>query len=69
MEGMDLVAGKLVPRPGLDLVITPQSMMSWPEFRTYANATAQDNLRSWTARSSVIFAFVLQQPDAETIVA
>lgn len=69
MEGMDFVAGKLVPRPGLDLVITPQSMMSWPEFRTYANATAQDSLRSWTARSSVIFAFVIQQPDAETIVA
>lgn len=69
MEGMDFVAGKLVPRPGLDLVITPQSMMSWPEFRTYANATAQDSLRSWTARSSVLFAFVIQQPDAETIVA
>jgi hypothetical protein len=69
MEGMDFVGGRLVPRPGLDLVITPQSMMSWPEFRTYANATAQDNLRSWTARSSVIFAFVFQQPDAETIVA
>jgi hypothetical protein len=69
MEGMDLVGGKLVPRPGLDLVITPQSMMSWPEFRTYANATAQDNLRSWTTRPSVIFAFVIQQPDAETIVA
>ena len=69
MEGMDFVAGKLVPRPGLDLVITPQSMMSWPEFRTYANATAQDNLRSWSTRPSVIFAFVIQQPDAETIVA
>lgn len=69
MEGMDFVAGKLIPRPGLDLIITPQSMMSWPEFRTYANATAQDNLRSWTTRSSVIFAFVIQQPDAETIVA
>jgi hypothetical protein len=69
MEGMDFVGGRLVPRPGLDLVITPQSMMSWPEFRTYANATAQDNLRSWTARPSVIFAFVIQQPDAETIVA
>jgi hypothetical protein len=69
MEGMDFVAGKLVPRPGLDLVITPQSMMSWSEFRTYANATAQDNLRSWTTRPSVIFAFVIQQPDAETIVA
>lgn len=69
MEGMDLVAGKLVARPGLDLVIRPQSVMSWPEFRTYANATAQDSLRSWTARPSVIFAFVIQQPDAETIVA
>lgn len=69
MEGMDFIGGKLIPRPGLDLTITPQSMMSWPEFRTYANATAQDSLRSWTARPSVIFAFVIQQPDAETIVA
>lgn len=69
MEGMDFVAGKLVPRPGLDLVITPQSMMSWPEFRTYANATAADSLRSWRTQSSVIFAFVIQQPDTDTIVA
>jgi hypothetical protein len=69
MEGMDFEAGKLIPRPGLDLIITPQSMMSWPEFRTYANATAQDSLRSWSTRASVLFAFVIQQPDAETIVA
>lgn len=69
MEGMDLDAGKLKPRPGLDLVVTPQSMMSWSEFRTYANATAHDSLRSWSTRRSIVIAFVIQQPDSDTIVA
>ena len=44
-------------------------MMSWSEFRTYANATAADTLRIWPSRSSLVVAFVIQQPDAETIVA
>ncbi|MFV1971354.1 MAG: hypothetical protein ACC683_10175, partial [Acidimicrobiia bacterium] len=47
MEGFDLEGAKLIPRPKLDLVVTPQKMMSWSEFRTYANATAADTLRIW----------------------
>jgi len=69
MEGFDLEGAKLIPRPKLDLVVTPQKMMSWSEFRTYANATAADTLRIWPSRGSLVVAFVIQQPDAETIVA
>ncbi|MFV1999328.1 MAG: hypothetical protein ACC654_03085 [Acidimicrobiia bacterium] len=69
MEGFDLEGGTLVPRPKLDLQVTPQSIMGWSEFRTYANATAADTLRAWPSRSSIVIAFVFQQPDTETIVA
>jgi hypothetical protein len=57
-----------VPRPRLDLQVTPQSMMSWPEFRTFANVTAHDTLRIWPSRDILVIAFVIQQPDTETIV-
>lgn len=69
MEGFDLEGTTLVARPQLDLVVTPQTMMSWSEFRTYANATAADKLRIWPSRTSLVIAFVIQQPDAESIVA
>jgi len=69
MEGFDLERGTLIPRPKLDLQVTPQSIMGWSEFRTYANATAADMLRTWPSRSSLVIAFVFQQPDNETIVA
>lgn len=69
MEGFDLEGGTLVPRPKLDLQVKPQAIMAWPEFRTYANATAADTLRAWPSRSSIVIAFVFQQPDTETIVA
>jgi hypothetical protein len=69
MEGFDLEGETLVSRPNLDLVVTPQEMMTWSEFRTYANATAADTLRLWPSREALVVAFVIQQPDAETIVA
>jgi hypothetical protein len=69
MEGFDLEGETLIPRPQMDLVVTPQKMMSWSEFRTYANATAADTLRIWPSRSTLAVAFVIQQPDNETIVA
>ncbi len=69
MEGFDLEGQKLIPRPKMDLVVTPQKMMSWSEFRTFANATAADTLRVWPSRSTLVVAFVIQQPDTETIVA
>jgi hypothetical protein len=69
MEGFDLNRQELISRPNLDLVVTPQEMMTWSEFRTFANATAADTLRSWPSKDSLVVAFVIQQPDAETIVA
>lgn len=69
MEGFDLNGEELISRPNLDLVVTPQEMMTWSEFRTFANATAADTLRLWPSKESLVVAFVIQQPDAETIVA
>jgi hypothetical protein len=69
MEGFDLEGDELVSRPNLDLVVTPQEMMAWSEFRTFANATAADTLRRWPSKASLVVAFVIQQPDTETIVA
>jgi hypothetical protein len=69
MEGFDLDGEELISRPNLDLAVTPQKMMSWSEFRTFANATAADTLRGWPSRESLVIAFVIQQPDTETIVA
>jgi hypothetical protein len=69
MEGFDLEGEKLSPRPNLNLIVTPQKVMTWSEFRTFANATAADTLRLWPSRESLVIAFVIQQPDSETIVA
>lgn len=69
MEGFDLEGENLISRPNRDLVVTPQEMMTWSEFRTFANASAADTLRLWPSRESLVVAFVFQQPDAETIVA
>ena len=69
MEGFDLVDGELGPDTGLELAVTPQSMMTWSEFRTFANATAASKLAEWPVRESLVVAFVFQQPDAEIIVA
>lgn len=69
MEGFDLEGETLIPRPQMDLVVTPQKMMSWSEFRTFSNATAADTLRIWPSRSTLVVGFVIQQPDNETIVA
>jgi hypothetical protein len=69
MEGFDLVAGELKARPGLELVVGPQPVMSASEFQAHANATALDHLDGWPRRDSLVVAFVVQQLDGETIVA
>jgi hypothetical protein len=69
MEGFDLVAGELKARPGLELVVTPQPVMSPSEFCSHANTTALDHLEGWPRRESLVVAFVVQQQDGETIVA
>ena len=69
MEGFDFIAGELKARPGLELVVRPQPVMSAAEFRSHANATALDHLTGWPRRDSLVVAFVVQQEDGETIVA
>ena len=69
MEGFDWDGRALAPRSGLELVIRPETMMSWPEFRSYANARAADTLNDWPTSESLAIAFVVQQPDGETFVA
>ena len=69
MEGFDLITGELKARPGLELVVRPQPVMSAAEFCSHANATALDHLTGWPGRESLVVAFVVQQQDGETIVA
>lgn len=69
MEAFDLVGEELKARPGLELVVGPQPVMSPAEFQAHANATALDHLDGWPRRESLVVAFVVQQLDGETIVA
>ena len=68
MEGFDLVRGRLKGRPGLELMARPQEAASFAEFRSQANDTAATTLAKWPSRQSMVIAFVIQQPDGETIV-
>lgn len=69
MEGFDWDGRALSARPGLELMVRPETTMSWAEFRSYANARAADTLNDWPTRESLVVAFVVQQPDGETFVA
>jgi hypothetical protein len=69
MEGFDWDGRALAARPGLELMVRPETAMSWGEFRSYANARAADTLNDWPTRDTLVIAFVVQQPDGETFVA
>ena len=69
MEGFDFDGSVLKPRPTLVLAVALPGMNDWSVFRPAANALAQDTLSDWPARSSLVVAFVVQQPDGETFVA
>lgn len=69
MEGFDLDGAVLVPRPNMNLVVRVQGETNWGVFRSAANGRALDTLHEWPARSTLVVAFVVQQPDGETIVA
>lgn len=69
MEGFDFDGLVLKPRPQLVLAVTLPGMKDWTVFRPAANALAQDTLSDWPMRSSLVVAFVVQQPDGETFVA
>ena len=67
MEGFDLIAGELKARPGLELVVGPQPVMSPTEFQAHANATALDHLDGWPRRESLGVAFVVQRYGTEVV--
>lgn len=69
MEGFDLEDHVLKPRPNLTLTVRIPDSSDWSMFRAAANATALDTLHDWPSRSSLVVAFVVQQPDGETFVA
>ncbi|MCB1246368.1 MAG: hypothetical protein KDB69_03800 [Acidimicrobiia bacterium] len=69
MDGFHLLDSGLTEGDGLSLEVTPQSMMTWSEFRSFANATSAQTLASWPHDPTLVVAFVFQQPDDEIIVA
>lgn len=69
MEGFDWDGNQLAARPGLVLVVRPEEMMTWPQFKSYASARVLDALAGWPRRATMVLAFVVQQPDGETFVA
>ena len=68
MEGFDLEGAVLKPRPNLMLTVR-LPMSDWETFRAAANAMAVDTLEDWPVRSSLVVAFVVQQPGGEAFVA
>lgn len=69
MEGFDLVDGELSADASLMLAVQDQPMMTWSQFRLFANTSAQQALAAWPMRGSLVVAFVIRQPDGEDIVA
>ena len=69
MEGFEFDGQDVRARPGLDLLVRPQEVMGWGDFRAYANRQAMDALAKWSIRESLVLAFVVQQPDGESFVA
>ena len=69
MEGFDREGAVLKPRPNLNLTVRVPGVNEWSIFRPTANATALDTLRDWPDRTSLVVAFVVQQPDGEAFVA
>ena len=69
MEGFDLEGNILKPRPNLTLTVRVPGVGDWSTFRAAANAMAMDTLSGWPQRSTLVIAFVVQQPDGESFVA
>ena len=69
MDGLTLDDASVTSIEGLALEVPDQPMMTWSQFRSFANVTAQTTLDSWPADDDLVVAFVFRQPDAEDIVA
>ena len=69
MEGLDRRDDQLTADQELVLETAEQPMMTWSQFRAFANLTAQQTLTLWPYRDSLVVAFVFRQPDGVDIVA
>jgi hypothetical protein len=69
IEGFDLRGGELVADSALMLEVQDQPIMTWSQFRAFANTNAQHALSMWQRRDSLVVAFVFRQPDGDDIVA
>lgn len=69
LEGFDLTDGELSADASLMLAVQDQPMMTWSQFRSFANISAQQVLAAWPSRESLVVAFVFRQPDGQDIVA
>ena len=69
MDGLTHDGDSVTSVEGRSLEVPDQPMMTWSEFRTFANRTAHQTLAQWTPEPGSVVAFVFRQPDGEDIVA
>lgn len=69
MDGLRIAEDTITPIDDRSLEVPDQPMMTWTEFRSFANRTAHQALSDWRSDSDMVFAFVFRQPDGEEIVA
>lgn len=68
-EGLEFDGASVSPRSDLVLEVPNQEMMTWSQFRTFANSTVLNTLTTWPDDDGLVFAFVFRQPNGEDIVA
>ena len=68
LEGLEFDGTGVAAREDLVLDVVDQPMMTWSQFRSYANATALNTLSAWPEEEALVFAFVIRQPNGESIV-
>ena len=69
MDGLRYDGNEVASVEGLELEVPDQPMMTWSEFRAFANANAHGSLDNWPTDEDLVVAFVFRQPDGEDIVA
>lgn len=69
MDGLRHDGASVEGIEGRSLAVPDQPMMTWSEFRSFANRTAHRTLAEWPHEPDLVIAFVFRQPDGEDIVA
>ena len=68
-EALGFDGTKVTPKPDLVLEVPDQEMMTWSQFRTFANSTVLNTMTVWPSDPDLVYAFVFRQPNGEDIVA